>query len=202
MDAGSPPHDPRPMPRPRCSAFIATSLDGFIAREDGGIDWLTPLLATGEDYGYKRFFGTIDAIVFGRKTYETALGFGEWPYAGKRCVVLTHRPLAAHHGEEPYDGPLDALVGWLGEDGTKRIYVDGGDVIRQFLAAGLLDNLVVSIVPVLLGSGVPLFARGGERWLRLVESRSFSTGVVQIEYRVDGFALGEPAKPPPQVPAA
>jgi dihydrofolate reductase len=171
------------MARPQCSVYIATSLDGFIARPDGAIDWLTPMMQPGEDYGYKRFFGAIDAIVFGRKTYETALGFGEWPYAGKRCVVLTHRALAPRHDEERYEGSLAALVEQLGAAGVRRIYVDGGEVIRQFLAAGLIDDLTLSVVPVLLGDGIPLFRGGEERWLQLVESRAFSTGLVQLEYR-------------------
>src|SRR6185369_8988680 len=138
-----------------------------------------PMMQSGEDYGYQQFFGSIDAIVFGRKTYETALGFGEWPYSGKRCVVLTHRALAGRHGEERYEGPPDALIERLGDAGVRRIYVDGGEVIRLFLAAGLIDDITLSIVPVLLGEGIPLFGRGEERRLTLVASRAFSTGLVQ-----------------------
>lgn len=173
------------MARPQCSVYIATSLDGFIARPDGAVDWLNPMHQDGEDYGYRRFFDSIDAIVFGRNTYDLALGFDPWPYAGKRCVVLTHRPLDARHGEEPYHGPLAALVERLGKEGVRRAYIDGGAVIRQFLAEGLIDDMTLSIVPVLLGEGLPLFRGGAERWLRLVESRAFPSGLVQIEYRAD-----------------
>jgi dihydrofolate reductase len=179
------------MTRPQCSVYIATSLDGFIARPDGGIDWLNPMMQAGEDYGYQRFFASIDAIVFGRKTYETALGFDPWPYAGKRCVVLTHRPIDARHGEERHDGPLAELVDRLGAEGVRRVYIDGGEVIRQFLAAGLVDDVTLSIVPVLLGEGLPLFRGGAERWLRLVESRSYPSGLVQIEYRIDESLTAE-----------
>jgi len=178
------------MPHPQCSVFIAASLDGFIARPDGAIDWLGPMARPGEDYGYQRFFDSIDAIVFGRKTYETALGFDAWPYAGKRCVVLTHRPLEARHGEERHEGVLDVLVDRLGAEGVRRAYIDGGEVIRQFLAAGLIDDLTISIVPVLLGEGLPLFGGGAERWLRLVESRAFPSGLVQVEYRIERAAAG------------
>jgi dihydrofolate reductase len=171
--------------RARCSVFIATSFDGFIARSDGGIDWLSIVEQPGEDYGYRRFFESIDTLVVGRKTYETALGFPEWPYAGKRCIVLTHASLAAKHGEEPFLGSPDSLVDKLTADGAKRIYVDGGAVIQQFLAAGLVTDMVVSIVPVLLGEGVPLFGKiGGDLRLDLVDSRSYESGLVQLEYRV------------------
>lgn len=180
------------MDRPRCSVYIAASVDGYIARPDGGLDWLAPMMVPGEDYGYHAFFATIDALVMGRKTYEVALGFPEWPYAGKRVVVLTHRPIDPRHGEERYDGPLGALAEDLGKAGVQRVYVDGGDVIRQFLDAGLVDDLTLSIIPVILGDGIPLFRAGRERWLQIEESRSFATGLVQNVYRVK--APTEPAR--------
>lgn len=106
-------------------------------------------------------------------------------------MVLTHRALAARHGEERYEGPLAALVELLGAAGVRRIYVDGGEVVRQFLAAGLIDDMTLSVVPVLLGEGLPLFGRDGERWLDLVASRSFSTGLVQLEYRASVAGAAE-----------
>jgi dihydrofolate reductase len=173
------------MPRPTCSVYIATSLDGFIARSDGSIDWLAAVERAGEDYGYKVFFDSIDTLVMGRKTYETALGFGAWGYEGKRCVVLTHAPLATQHGEEFYSGDLPALVERLGAEGAKRIYVDGGSVLSQFLALGLIADVTVSLIPVLLGDGVRLTQRlGGDVRLRLARSRSFESGLVQLEYQV------------------
>lgn len=171
--------------RAACSVFIATSLDGFIARVDGGIDWLSMVERPGEDYGYKRFFEAIDTLVIGRKTYDTVLGFPEWPYAGKRCVVMTHAPRPSRHGEEHVDGDPAALVERLTREGARRIYVDGGTVIRAFLAAGLVTDVTLSIVPVLLGDGVPLF--GGaprESRVELVASRAFPSGLVQVEYRL------------------
>jgi len=169
----------------RCSVFIATSLDGFIARPDGRTDWLSIVERPGEDYGYQRFFDSIDTLVFGRKTYETALGFPQWPYAGKRCVVMTHTKPTPKRGEEIYAGAPGPLVDRLTAEGAKRIYVDGGDVIRQFLAAGLLTDLTLSIVPILLGEGIPLFGRlEDDARLELVESRSFESGLVQLEYRI------------------
>jgi dihydrofolate reductase len=174
-----------PRMRARCSVFIATSLDGFIARRDGAIDWLSIVERPGEDYGYARFMQSIDALVVGRKTYETALGFDAWPYAGKRSVVLTHGHPTPKHGEEIVSEPLDALVDRLSREGVKRIYVDGGSTIRQFLAANLVDDLTLSIVPILLGDGIPLFG-GIARELRLapVETRRFESGLVQLEYQL------------------
>src|SRR5262249_18784204 len=88
------------MSRPVCSVFITTSLDGYVARRDGSIDWLDLVHRPGEDYGYGRFWEALDAVVIGRGTYETALGFPSWPYAGKRCVVLTHAAFERRHDEE------------------------------------------------------------------------------------------------------
>src|SRR4051812_933329 len=105
----------------------------------------------GEDYGFKRFHDAIDTVLFGRKTYDVALGFEPWPYEGKRCVVLTPAAPAARHGEEFYAGPPEPLVERLASEGSKRIYVDGGLVIQQFVRAGLVTDMTLSILPVLLG---------------------------------------------------
>jgi dihydrofolate reductase len=170
----------------QCSVYIASSLDGFIARRNGALDWLSMALRPNEDYGYRRFHDSVDTMIVGRKTYDVVLGFGEWPYAGKRCVVLTHRPLGPRHGEEFFDGSPAELVERLGKEGAKRAYVDGGAVIQQFLAADLVDDITLSIIPVLLGDGVPLFgAIGREVRLRHSASRSFESGLVQIEYAVE-----------------
>jgi dihydrofolate reductase len=170
--------------RPRCSVYIAASLDGFIARANGGLDWLSIVERPGEDYGYKAFFDTVDALVIGRKTYDTVLGFGQWPYENKRCVVVTHRPLPPKNGETFYEGSLSDLVVQLGEKGVRRIYVDGGALIRSFLADDLIDDVTLSIIPVLLGTGIRLFG-GTERRLSLVESQSFPSGLVQLKYTAE-----------------
>jgi dihydrofolate reductase len=173
------------MPRPRCSVYIATSLDGFIARPNGSIDWLSIVEREGEDYGFKTFFDSIDTIVMGRKTYETALGFGNWPYAEKRCVVVTHAPPASRHGEEFFSGDLVKLVERLGAEGSKRVYVDGGAVIAQFLGAKLIEDATISIVPILLGEGALLAPKiGHDVRLRLAEHRAFESGLVQLTYDV------------------
>jgi len=171
------------MQRPRCSVFIATSLDGFIARPDGTFDFLSIVETPGEDYGFAEFFATVDALVIGRNTYETALGFPEWPYAGKRCIVLTHRETPSVHGEQFFSGAASGLVEQLALVGAQRLYVDGGAVIRDFLAAGLIDDMTLSIVPLLLGTGIPLFgAEVPEQRLLLESSRSYPSGLVQLHY--------------------
>lgn len=173
------------MTRPAGLVFIAQSVDGFIARRDGSIDWLSMVEKKGEDYGYRRFFESVDALVLGRATYEVVLGFGAWPYGGKRVVVLTHRPRRPKHGEELLAARPAALMRRLGREGLKRVYVDGGSVVSQFLAAGLVDELTVSTLPIVLGAGIRLFQGGiPERRLKLVRSRQYPSGLVQTTWRV------------------
>lgn len=171
--------------RPKCSVFIATSLDGYIARTDGSIDWLDMVQMEGEDYGFHEFFDSVDALILGRKTYDTVLGFPDWPYAGKRCIILTHRPDLSRHGEEFYQGDATQLLDRLGEEGIQRAYVDGGNVIQQFLEDNLIDDLTLSIIPLVLGDGNRLFARGEtEHPLTLESSRAWGSGLVQLRYRL------------------
>lgn len=169
-----------------CSVFIAVSLDGFIARTDGSVDWLSLVEAPDEDYGYQRFFDSIDTLVIGRSTYQLALGFEPWPYQGKRCVVLTHKQSSARHAEEFFAGDVCALATRLAAEGAQRVYVDGGAVIQQFLAAGLLSELTLSVIPLLLGAGIPLFGSSTARDLKLelLAAQSFPSGLVQLRYRV------------------
>ncbi len=172
------------MKRPHVAVFIATSVDQFIARDDGSIDWLARVQRDpAEDFGYAAFMASVDALVVGRATYDTVLGFDAWPYEGKRVVVLTHRPVTATHGEETHHGALAPLFEKLGAEGVKRVYIDGGETIREGLAEGLIDELTLSLVPVLLGSGRPLFVRGlPETDLRLIDAKSFPSGLVQLRY--------------------
>lgn len=176
--------------RPKCSVFIATSLDGYIARSDGNIDWLDSVQMTGEDYGFQAFFESVDALILGRNSYDTVLGFPDWPYAGKRCIILTHRPAISRHGEEFYQGDPVRLLDRLGEEGIRHAYVDGGNVIQQFLGGNLIDDLTLSIIPVILGDGIRLFATTEtEHALTLESSRAWASGLVQLRYRLkDGQA--------------
>ncbi|HET7373720.1 MAG TPA: dihydrofolate reductase family protein [Gemmatimonadaceae bacterium] len=167
----------------RCSVFIAISLDGFIARSDGAIDWLSIVEREREDHGFAAFFESIDTVVMGRKTWQIALGFDPWPYAKKRVVVLSHEPRHSSHGEEFWSGDAAALLDTL--NGSRRIYADGGTVIAQLLAADRIDDLTISIVPILLGAGTPLSpAIGRDIRLRLTKHRTFESGLVQLQYAI------------------
>jgi dihydrofolate reductase len=177
-------HNDRAVPRPRCSVFIATSLDGFIARRDGGIDWLSIVETPGEDYGYAKFFDGVGALLLGRRTYDTVLGFPAWPYGDKPCVVFTnHPPAEARNRERFYTGAPGPLLAELHAAGIRRVYVDGGALIRLFLRENLIDDLTLSIIPMVLGDGIPLFGDGiPERRLRLAGSQAFASGLVQLRY--------------------
>jgi dihydrofolate reductase len=167
------------------SVYVAVSLDGFIARENGSLDWLGMVQGTGsEDYGYRAFMDTIDTVVMGRNTYDTVLGFGDWPFKGKRVVVLTSRPLTPKNGETNHSGDLQPLLQKLENLSVRRIYLDGGASIRQGLTEGIVDDLILSWIPILLGKGRPLF--GGdipENGWQLSDAKSFSSGIVQATYR-------------------
>ncbi len=139
-----------------------------------------------ESHGYDEFFASVDALVIGRGTYDKVLGFGVWPYAGKRVIVMTHRG-DLQHGAEAFAGTPQELVPRLA--GSQRVYVDGGKVIQQFMAAGLIDDMTISILPIVLGDGIRLFAGGeGEHRFTLESHRSWPTGLVQVRYVTDSAA--------------
>lgn len=177
-----------------CSVFIATSLDGFISRSDGSIDWLEKanrLVPKGEDCGYKAFFDAIDVLVMGRNTFELAAKFPAWPYEAKPVVVMSRGPVAI---PEPLRATVSAttdaprvVAQRLAAQGAKRVYVDGGVTIQRFLSDGLIDDLTITRVPVLIGEGLPLFgSRFGVRDVELehVSTKSWDFGFVQSVYRV------------------
>ena len=171
------------------SVFIATSLDGFIARTNGDIDWLGEPQEGGVDHGYQKFIESVDFLVMGRNTYEKVLSFGvAWPYE-LPVVVLTHRPLdipaeLASSVETMSGSPAD-IVAQLRERGAQHLYVDGGKIIQKFLDAGLIQRLIITRIPILLGDGIPLFGSlSNDVQLRHIATRSFEGGLVQSEYEV------------------
>ena len=168
------------------SVFIGTSLDGFIARANGDLDFLPP--GGGEPHGYEEFMATVDALVIGRKTFETVLTFDAWPYAEKRVFVLSTRPLATPPPDaivERMSGDPADIVSRLAARGVGHIYVDGGITIQRFLLAGLIQRLIITRVPVLIGAGIPLFgALQRDIALRHVATRQYASGLVQSEYVV------------------
>lgn len=140
----------------RTRVFIATSLDGFIARPDGDLDWLTERGERAGDTGYAAFMANIDAIVMGRNTYEKTQTFGFWPYEGLNVSVLSTR-LDSDDPRITVERDLPGLIRQLNSSGATSVYVDGGQLVQSFLRAGLLDEITITTAPVLLGSGVPLF---------------------------------------------
>src|SRR5437764_10347181 len=141
------------------SVFIGTSVDGFIARPNGDLDFLPE--GGGEPHGYNEFIASVDAIVIGRKTFETVLAFQAWPYGDKRVVVLSSRPVdfsAVRGGVvEQMAGPPAEIVSQLAARGIKHLYIDGGVTIQGFLSGGAVQRLIITGVPVLFGGGVSLF---------------------------------------------
>ena len=175
----------------KASVFIATSLDGFIARSNGDLDWLSGAqsASTEQDYGYQEFMDTVDTIVVGRNTFELVLTFDSWPYSGKKVVVLSSKPSAVPphlvDDVEWLSLPPQRLVERLASQGAAHLYVDGGKTIQGFLKAGLIDELTITRAPVLIGTGVPLFSPlDDDVRLAHVATRQFESGFVQSKYRV------------------
>jgi dihydrofolate reductase len=169
------------------SVFIGISVDGFIARPNGDLDFLPA--GGGEPHGYDEFMASVDALVIGRKTFETVLNFAVWPYGGKRVVVLSSKPvdLSAARGEfvEQMAGPPAEIVSKLAASGAHNLYVDGGITVQRFLRAGLVQRLIITRVPVLIGDGIPLFGTlASDLHLCHVATQHYPSGLVKSEYRV------------------
>lgn len=172
-----------------CSVFCGVSLDGFIARPDGALDFLEgDGTAAMGDHGYEAFMAGIDALVMGRRTFEVVMGFDAWPYAKKVFVLSSMAvdlsPARDRGGDvELLNAAPEDVVAQLAVRGFRDLYIDGGATVQRFLRAGLIDRLIVTHVPVLIGQGVRLFGplERDIPW-RLVASRSFPGGLVQSEY--------------------
>jgi dihydrofolate reductase len=169
------------------SVFVGTSVDGFIARPNGALDFLPE--GGGEPHGYNEFFATVDALVIGRNTFETVLAFPAWPYGDKRVVVLSSRPIvfsAVRGGrvEQMSGAPAD-IVAKLAATGAHHLYIDGGITVQRFLRAGLVQRLTITRVPVLIGEGIPLFGSlPRDLRLRHLATQHYPSGLVKSEYEV------------------
>jgi dihydrofolate reductase len=164
--------------------FIASSLDCYIAREDGGIDWLF----TDADYGYTKFYDSIDTIIMGRKSYDQSLTFDEYPYKGKKVYVFTHKKVRKNNKQdvEYIDTNIQDFVASLTQSIGKDIWlIGGGEIISVLLNAGLVDEIILSIHPIILGTGIPLLRNiQKEVNLKLENSLSFESGLTQLSYQV------------------
>ena len=164
--------------------FIATSLDGYIAGPDDDLSWLF----TDADYGFSHFYEGVDALIMGRGTYDVVRKMGPWPYNGKKTVVVTSKGDKSVNTPDTtvFDGDLTVLCQSLVDEGKDRVWlVGGGELVVSFLNAGLIQEVVVSLHPVLLGQGVPLFpGKFPKTILELIDAESFDNGLVQLNYRV------------------
>ncbi len=179
----------------KVSVYIATTLDGFIARDNGELDWLpgsdgaVPADSENEDFGFNAFIRSIDVLVMGRKTYELVISAGVWPYGDKRVIVLS-KTLPKLSDDIPNtvelrsESPGD-LCDELKNSGAMHLYVDGGKTIQGFLNSGLIDEIIITRVPVLIGTGIPLFGPlNNDKCLNHIETQTYKNGFVQTKYEV------------------
>lgn len=169
--------------------YIAASLDGYIARQNGSIDWLENEIFAieNEDYGYSKFLKTIDTTLMGNSTYKTILGFGiTFPYADKTNYVFSHSPHPdTEHVHFVHKGAVDFIAQLKQQPGKNIWLIGGGQLNTHFLNAGLIDEIILTYIPVILGSGIPLFATGAqERILKVTESKQYPNGFVQVRINV------------------
>lgn len=173
-----------------CKVFIATSLDGYIATPDGGIDWLikaSGVAPKGEDCGYGELMSSIDVLIMGRNSFEKVLTFESWPYGEKPVIVMSQKGVdIPEHLENTVSQSTESpteIVSRLEGEGIKGAYIDGGAVIQSFLAAGLINEMIITIVPIILGKGISLFgSKNTMQKLRLLDCKSYEFGFVQFKY--------------------
>ncbi|WP_017786486.1 dihydrofolate reductase family protein [Aeromonas dhakensis] len=170
--------------RPRVSAFLALSLDGFIAGEGGDLAWLEPYNGDSQDEtGYSALMASADTLLMGRNTYDIVSAFPEWFYGDKPVVVLTHRPAAPREHVSFRQGALAQVLDELWQVGSRHLYLDGGELVRQGLQGALVDELILFWVPVTLGRGAPLFAGSLPGALKPVSSTVLPSGLVRVVYQ-------------------
>lgn len=165
--------------------YVAMSLDGYIATSNGGVDWLSQFEIAGQDYGYADFYGSVDALLMGRHTYEQVLEFGEWPYPGKPCWVLSRQAIAVQPPEVTLTSQSPSkMMATLQTHGVERVWlVGGGQLAASFRAAGLISEYILTVMPIILGAGIPLFATSGiQETLKRVECQPFPDGAVALRY--------------------
>jgi dihydrofolate reductase len=173
------------MARPQISVFAAVSLDGYLATTDDGLEWLQAAANPTDDHGFDELVDSVDAIAMGRRTWDHIADVPELPYRGRPIFVFTHQPPTAPRTGVTFWARTSeqAVVEWEAL-GYHRVYVDGGEVVSSFLAAGCVDDLTITVVPTLLGAGRPLFGpieRSTE--LLFLGATSYASGLVTLRYR-------------------
>jgi dihydrofolate reductase len=171
------------VPTPQFCYYVAVSADGFIATKDGGVVWLDAYPA--DQFGFTEFMATISTIVMGRTAYDQSRTMGPWPFAGKRTIVLTSRPLDdAPEGVERHAGDITALAAALKAKNDADIWLFGGaNSVKPFRDSGLIDRIELYVIPVLLGDGIKLFEPSSQAMkLTLIDARAMGSGVVRLVY--------------------
>lgn len=169
--------------------YIAVSVDGYIAKPGDDLSFLSRVEQEGEDYGYSGFMETVDTVIMGRKTYEwVTANVPVFPHAGIDTYIITHNPRPSLGRIRFYTGDLGELIAELRNRPGKNIFIDGGaEIVHELLKQRLIDKMILSIIPVVLGNGVRLFKDGRpEQSLNLIGSKQFSTGLVQLDYAIIG----------------
>ncbi len=168
----------------KASAFLAMSLDGFIAGKNHELDWLDKINSANEDYGYSEFFESVDCLFIGRNTFNKVLEFDQWPYGNKNVYVRTHSKIDNNHpAVRILTGDLAENIQSIYRDGCKHIYLDGGQLVMDAIRLNQIDQLTISIVPIILGEGIRLFNHHSKPInLKLKSSTKFQSGLVQNVY--------------------
>jgi dihydrofolate reductase len=167
--------------------YIAASLDGYIAKPNDDLSFLSRVQKKGEDYGYNDFISTVDTVILGRKTYDWVLNqVSEFPHADKEAYIITRKEKPKKGNITFYTGNLKDLISRLKIKVGKNIFCDGGaEIVNELLKEKLFDELIISVIPVLLGNGTRLFQNDKpEQDLRLLSANKFDTGLVQLHYKV------------------
>ena len=164
--------------------YIAMSLDGFIARKNGAVDWLDAFNTPPEDYGYKDFLKSIDTVIMGNTTYEQVLTFGDFPYKNKNCYVFAHKSKKDDNVTFVSKKCKTFIEGLSTSEHTKIWLVGGANLVNQFMQSGLIDEFIISIIPTVLGEGIPLFSKNNKEVpLTVMNTKSYDSGIVQIKYK-------------------
>jgi len=164
---------------PKLILYIAISLDGYVAQEDGSVDWLSSF---DEDYGYENFLTTIDIIIMGRKTYDQVLSFGEWPYSGLKTFVFTHQKLKEDKNVEFVTGTVQKTLAEIKKHSKKNIWlVGGGNLITEFVKLQLINEYQIFMMPLFLGTGIPILQESVDlNLLKFTKSKTYKSGVIEL----------------------
>ena len=160
--------------------YIATSLDGFIARKNGSVDWLPKFENTEEDYGYKEFYDSVGTVILGNTTYKEFKA----PYENKKCFVFSRKNTGKEDNITYVKSDVKDFIEGLSDENGNIWLVGGADIVKEFLKNNLIDEFIITVIPIVLGEGISLFGEGcGEHKLKLQNIKSYDSGVIQLHYQ-------------------